>query len=58
MDFTETTVYQYHFSITPEIPEDSRQLRKNIILEYQQDIEAKIGKFYNSGYTLYALQEY
>jgi len=55
MDFEESQVFQYHIVITPEIPEDSRQLRQDIIRHYTSQLEAEIGPFYNSGYTLYSL---
>ncbi len=43
MDFTKTIVYQYHLVISPEIPEDSRGVRKDIIKHYQDQITEKIG---------------
>ena len=57
MDFDAATVHQYHYTISPEIPEDSRQLRQDIMKQAYSAISSRVGDFYYSGYAMYALQE-
>ena len=53
-DTSRSHVYQYHLKILPEIPEDSRTLRQNIISECSQGIrQALDSDFYSSGYNIF-----
>ena len=47
-------MYSYHLKITPEIPEDSRQLRQMIVFSIQDKIKEHLeGDFYTSGMIVF-----